>query len=111
MCPQLNGHIGANKDVGVAQAVLQQVGVMLGAAQQGGGLAPVPAAAATRIHRLLAAKLDDLRGTTGGAPGRRQSETSSGAPGGLPAQQNPKLQKDDCTEENFMKTHATYAIL
>ena len=67
---------------GIAQAVLQQVGVMLGAAQQGDGLAPVPAAAATRIHRLLAAKLEDLRqGAGAGAAARRPSETSSGALG------------------------------
>ncbi len=66
------------------QAVLQQVGVLLGAAEQQGGLAPAPAAAATRIHRLLTAKLEELRsmqpGGGGGATRRPSEESSSGAP-------------------------------
>lgn len=66
------------------QAVLQQVGVLLGAAEQQGGLAPAPAAAATRIHRLLTAKLEELRsmqpGGGGGATHRPSEESSSGAP-------------------------------
>jgi hypothetical protein len=58
-----------------AQAVQQQVGVLLGAAEQQGGLAPAPAAAASRISRLLAAKLEELRSMQPGgvAPTRRPS--------------------------------------
>lgn len=61
--------------------MLQQIGVLLGAAEQQGGLAPAPAAAAGRIRRLLAAKLEELRSMQPGggvAPSRRPSVDSSG---------------------------------
>jgi hypothetical protein len=49
--------------------------VLAGAAEQQGGLAPAAAAAATRIRRLLAAKLEELRSMQPGglAPTRRPS--------------------------------------